>query len=166
MSWFFFNCSNIRLLYTTLAQKKSYLCKGKSVSSYPGILYPAPKISNQNLNFKLCWRKILPLAPRSYFLLAPTRIFLGIGDSWILFWGIPIFFSLLWFTVLLLFWETTWMVKWWKWWYGEMVKQILNGKMAFGGSSLLSPVGVYYDYPFLGNCIGGINRQNNNSGLN
>ena len=73
-------------------RRKVSLAKGKSISSYLGILYPAPKISSPNLNFKLCWRKILPLAPRNFFLLALTWIFLGIRDSRRFLWGIPIFF--------------------------------------------------------------------------
>ena len=38
------------------------LAKGGFVSSDLVILYPATEISNPNLNFKLCWIKILPLA--------------------------------------------------------------------------------------------------------
>ena len=63
-SFFFLNISNVDLLYTFLAKKESEPCKGKSVSSDIGILFPAPKILNANLNFKLRWRKILPLALR------------------------------------------------------------------------------------------------------
>ena len=110
------NRSNVRLLYTSSAQKKSETCKRKSVSSDLVILYPAPKIWNPNLNFKLRWCKILPLAPRNYFLLAPIRIFLGIGDSRIFLSGITLCFSPLGFTMLLLSWGTNYMndemVKW------------------------------------------------------
>ena len=119
MSWsrggmeVFKNRNNVRLLYNFSAQKKSDPCKGKSVSSDLGIIYPTPKISNPDLNFKLRWRKILPLAPRNYFLLLPTWIFLVTGDSRRFFWGIPLCFSLMVFTMLLLSWGTTWMVKWW-----------------------------------------------------
>ena len=76
------------------------------------------------LNF--CWQKNLPLAPRNYFLLAPTRIsvgifplaprnyfllaptwvFVGIGDPRRFFSGIPLCFPLLGFTMLLLSWGT------------------------------------------------------------
>ena len=50
------NCiaENARLLSTSSDQKKSEPCKGKPVSSDFGILYPAPKIKNQNLNIKIC----------------------------------------------------------------------------------------------------------------
>ena len=85
-------------------RRKTSLAKGKSISSDLGILYPAPKISNPNLNFKFCLREILPLAPRNYFLLVPNCIFLGIRDSWKFFWGIPLCFSLLGFTRILLSW--------------------------------------------------------------
>ena len=88
-------------------RRKVSLAKGEPISSYIGILYPAPKISNLNFNFKLRWHKILPLAPRNYFLLAPTWIFLRIGDSWIFLWGIPLCFFQLGFTRLLLSWGTT-----------------------------------------------------------
>ena len=43
------------------------LAKRKYISSDIGILYPTLKFSNQNLNFKLRWRKISPLAPWNYF---------------------------------------------------------------------------------------------------
>ena len=102
--------SNIRLFSTSSDQNKSEPSKGKSISSDLGIIYPPQKNSNTNLNFKLCWRKILPLTPRNYFLLAPTRIFLGIGDSRGFFWGIPLFFSLLGFTMIILSWGTTYNV--------------------------------------------------------
>ena len=134
-SFLFFYCSIVRLISTLSAQKKSEPCKGKSVSSDLGILYPAPEIKNPNLNFKLRWREILPLAPRNYFLLAPTRIFLGIGDSRILFWVIPLCFSPLGFTMLLLSWGTTWMVKWWN------------------GETNIFTLGFYYASPFLENYI-------------
>ena len=55
---------NVCLLSTSSAQKKSEPCKGKYVSLDIGIMYPAPKISNPNFNFKLCWREILPLPLR------------------------------------------------------------------------------------------------------
>ena len=84
-------------------RKKGSLAKGKSIYSYIGILYPTPKISNPNLNLKLRWRKILPLAPRNFFLLAPTCIFFGIRDSRRFFWGIPLHPPLR-FTMLLLSW--------------------------------------------------------------
>ena len=61
-------------------RRKVSLEKGKSIYSYHRILYPVPKILNPNLNFKFRWRKIIPLAPRTFFLLTPTWIFLGIGD--------------------------------------------------------------------------------------
>ena len=99
------------MLSTSLAYKKSEPCKGTPVSSDLGKLYPAPKISNPNLNFKLRWRKILPLAPQNYFLLVPSRIFLGIVDSQRLFYGIPLCFYPLGFTMLILSWGTTRMVK-------------------------------------------------------
>ena len=73
-------------------RRKANFAKGESISSDLEILYPAPKISNLNLNFKLRWRKILLLAPLNYFLLVPTWIFLGIGDSQRFLWGIPICF--------------------------------------------------------------------------
>ena len=73
-------------------RRKVSLAKGKSISSDIGILYPTPKISNPNLNFKLCWRKILLLEPRNYFLLTPTWILLGIGDSRRFLWGICLCF--------------------------------------------------------------------------
>ena len=60
--YIFFNLRNVRLLSTSLDQKKSEPCKGKSVSLGLGILYPEPKISNPDLSFKFCWREILPLA--------------------------------------------------------------------------------------------------------
>ena len=53
MSWFrvsmecFKKCSNVRLLSTSSAQKKSELCKGKYVSSDLGMLYPRPKFKTQ-----------------------------------------------------------------------------------------------------------------------
>ena len=103
----FKNLSNVCMISTLLAHKKSDLCKGTSVSSDLGILYPAPKIPNPNMNFKLRWRKILLLATQNCFLLEPTRIFLGIGDSQRLFLGIPLSFSPLRFTMLLLLWGTT-----------------------------------------------------------
>ena len=62
-------------------RRKLSLAKGKSISSYLGILYPIPEIPNPNLNLKLCSREILPLAPWNFFLLAPTWILLGIGES-------------------------------------------------------------------------------------
>ena len=83
------------------------LANGKSISSDLGILYPAPEISNPNLNFKLHWREILLLAPQNYFLLAPTWISLGIEDSQRFFWSIPLFFSLLEFSRVILSWVTT-----------------------------------------------------------
>ena len=110
---FIFNCSKVRLLSTLSAQKKIDPCKGKSVFSDIRMHYPTSKISNSNLNFKLLWRKILPLAPRNYFRLAPNRIFLEIGDFRIFFWGILLCFPLFGFTVILLSWGTTWIVKWW-----------------------------------------------------
>ena len=61
-------------------RRKVILAKEEFISSDLGILYPAPKISKPNLSLKLHWRKILPLAPRNYFLLAPTWILLGVGD--------------------------------------------------------------------------------------
>ena len=131
----FKHCSNIFPFSTLYAHKKSEPCKEKPVSSYLGILYPAPKIWNPNLNFKLCWHKILPLAPRDYLLLSPTWIFLGIWDSRRFFSGVLLCFSLLGFTMLLLSWGTKRMVKW------------LNGK------TNISPLGFYYAYPFLGNYI-------------
>ena len=90
---------------------KASLVKWKSFSPYIGILYPAPEISNPNFNFKLCWHKILPLSPLGYFLLDPTWILLGIGDSRRFFWGIPLCFPLLGFTRLLLSWGTTSIIK-------------------------------------------------------
>ena len=77
--FFFFNHIIIHLLSTSLAQNKSALCKGKSVSSDLGIIQPAPKIKNPNFNLKLRWRKVILLAPRNYFLLVPNRIFFWIG---------------------------------------------------------------------------------------
>ena len=73
--------ANVRLLSTSPDQKKSEPRKGKSVSLDLVILYPTPEIKNPHLNFKLRWCKILPLVPRNYFLLAPTRISLGIENS-------------------------------------------------------------------------------------
>ena len=102
----FLNRSNVHLLSTSSAQKKSDPFKGKYVSSDLRIIYPSPEIKNPNLNFKLCWIKILPLAPRNYFLLVPTWIFLGIGGSRRFFWGILLWFYLLGFIMLLLFWGT------------------------------------------------------------
>ena len=52
---------------------------------------------------------------------SPNSIFLGIGDSRRLFSGIPLCFSPLGFTMHIISWGTTWMVKWWN---GERVKQI------------------------------------------
>ena len=88
-------------------RRKVSLAKGKSIYSDLKIIFPAPKISNTNLNFKLWSRKILLLEPRNYFLLAPTWIFLGIRYSQIFFWGIPLCFLPLGFTRLLLSWGTT-----------------------------------------------------------
>ena len=82
MYFLFFILANVCLLSTSSAQKKNDPCKGKAVSSDLGILYPALEIyKTQNLIIKLRWRKILPQTPRNYFLLVPTRIFLGIGNS-------------------------------------------------------------------------------------
>ena len=107
------NCSNICLLSTWSPQKKNERCKGKYISLDLGILYPAPEISNSNLNFKLCWREMLPLVSWNYFLLVPTRILLGIVYFQRFFWRIPLWFSLLGFNMLLIYWGTTWMVKCW-----------------------------------------------------
>ena len=71
---------------------KVSLAKEKSISSYIGILYPTPKISNPNLNFKLCWSEILLLAHRYYFLLVPTWILLEIWYPHKFFWRIPLCF--------------------------------------------------------------------------
>ena len=172
----FKNLSNVCMISTSLAHKKSDPCKGTSVSSDLGILYPAPKIPNPNLNFKLRWRKILPLAPHNYFLLVPTWIFLGIVDAQRFFWGVPLCFYPLGFTMLILSWGTTWMVKWLndetnsKWWNGYIVIScdiISFGQtyktanrcsfskhleeILLGDSSLLFPTGVYYHSTFLGN---------------
>ena len=57
--------ANIRLLSTSSAQKKSDMCKGKSIYSDIGIVYPAPEIKNPNLKFKLRWREISPMAPQN-----------------------------------------------------------------------------------------------------
>ena len=43
-------------------------------------------------NFKLCWRKILLFAPQNFYLLEPTWVFLGIGDSRRFLLGIPLCF--------------------------------------------------------------------------
>ena len=105
--------SKVCMLSTFLDQKKSDPCKGNFVSSDHGILYPAPKIKNPNLNFKLRCREIIPLAHRNFSFLTPTLIILGIEDSRRFFLGIPLCFSSLGFTILLILWGTTWMVKWW-----------------------------------------------------
>ena len=62
---FFKILANVRILSTSSAHKKSDPWKGKSFSSDIGIIYPAPEIKKPYLNFKLRWRKILPLAPRN-----------------------------------------------------------------------------------------------------
>ena len=89
-----------------LSRKVSF-AKRKYISPGPGILYPAPKISDPNLNFKLRWRKILSLAPWNYF---PFGDNLDLPWYWI-FPEIPLrysyLFSLLGFTRLLLSWGTT-----------------------------------------------------------
>ena len=80
------------MLSTYSAQKKSEPCKWKSVYSDLGILYPAPKIPNPNLNFKLCWCKILLLEPRNFTFFCQLVSSLGLDipryssrDSFLLF---------------------------------------------------------------------------------
>ena len=131
----FKNRSNVLLLSNFSADKKSDPSKGKLISSDLGTLYPAPKISNPSLNLKLRWGEILPFSPHNYFLLAPNRIILGIGNYHRFLCGIPLLFSPLDFTMLLHSWGTTWMVKW------------------RNGETNLPTMGFYYDYPFLWNYI-------------
>ena len=86
------------------------LAKRKYISSDLRILYPAPKISNPNLNSKLRWHKILPLEPRNYF---PFGSNLDLPWDWI-FPEIPLryssLFSQLGFTSLLLSWGTKYII--------------------------------------------------------
>ena len=88
-------------------RRRVILVKRKSISSDIGILYPVPKISNPNFNFKLIWRKILPLAPRNYF---PYGANLDLPCVWIfpdITLGYSYLFSPLGFTRILLSWGTT-----------------------------------------------------------
>ena len=90
--------------------------KEKSVSSDLGILYPAPEIWNPNLNFKICWREILLLAPRNYFLCLQLRSSLGLVIPRDSFWG-SLFAFLLWGLLCFSF-----AGELHEWWNGEMVK--------------------------------------------
>ena len=71
------------------------------------ILYPAPKISNPNLNIKLRWHKILRLEPRNYFpFCANLDLLLGLEIPGYSSEGF-LFFSPLVFTSIILSWGTT-----------------------------------------------------------
>ena len=74
----FFNHSTSVLFPHRRPRRKMSHAKRKFISSYLGILYIPPGISNLYLNFKLRRRKILWLALRSDFLFAPTWIYLEI----------------------------------------------------------------------------------------
>ena len=123
----FLNHSNIHLLSTSSAEKKSEPRKGKPASSDLGILYPAPKILNPNSNFNTvgakfsCWH----LGINSF------------GTKSGLCWNCPAGTS-----ELIPFGANSDIP--WDW----RIPEILPGN-----SSLIFPVGVYYASPLVGNYI-------------
>ena len=60
---------NFRLLFTLLDQNKGNPCKEEIYFLRPQNLYPAPEISNPNLNFKLRWARKSPVGTSELFFL-------------------------------------------------------------------------------------------------